>query len=132
MLWYLDTSALTKLVATEQESFALRAWLQGRTITTSELAYVELIRAARRYSEEYVRRAEEVLAEVDMVVLNIDVLTTAAALLPLELRSLDAVHVASALHLGSACEGIVTYDRRMQEAARLAGLAVESPGVGPD
>ncbi len=129
MAWYLDTSALTKLVASEQESPELQAWLNGRTIATSELSLVELLRAARRYSNDASARAEELLADTHLIVLNLGILRAAAALLPPELRSLDAIHVASALSLGSDCEGMITYDRRMQEAARHAGLTVESPGA---
>lgn len=126
--WYADTSALVKLFAVELESAALRAVMPERTVATTELALIEVPRALARLNIAY---AASMLAEIDIVSLSPDVIATASTLAPPQLRSLDAIHVATALHLGPDCDGIITYDRRMIEAARYHGLAVESPGRDP-
>jgi uncharacterized protein len=70
-----------------------------------------------------------VLARVDLVEASESLLRHAGTLSPSALRSLDAIHVASALALGVELDVVVTYDARMREAAERAGLRVESPGV---
>ena len=130
MSWYFDTSALTKLVADEPESSALAAARSNRRwrITTSDLTRTELARAALRKGSVDSQRTADLLREVDLIPVSIPVLDLAGRLEPPRLGSLDAIHLASALLLGSECEGVVTYDIRMREAAALAGLAVVSPG----
>lgn len=126
---YLDSSALVKLVVTEPESTALRLYLvEHRERVSSALAHVEVCRAARRKgaSEAALRRAEQVLARIGLVAIDEPLLRDAAALSPTGLRSLDAVHLATALSLDSL-DAVVTYDRRFDAAASEAGLAVESP-----
>jgi hypothetical protein len=90
---------------------------------------VEVPRAARRASpdEAVHARAEEVLSALDLVVLGADVRALAARLEPAVLRSLDAIHLASALTLAEQLECFVGYDERLCEAAERAGLAVASP-----
>ena len=126
---YLDSSALVKLVVSEPESVALRLYLvDHRERVSSALAYVEVCRAVRRTgaSEAALRRAEHVLARIGLVTLDEPLLRAAAALSPTGLRSLDAVHLATALSL-DGLDAVVTYDRRFDAAASEAGLAVESP-----
>lgn len=126
---YLDTSALVKLVSYEAESDALFAILSdGSAPVSSELAVVELIRAAQRRSQETVVRAELVLTQIHLVSLTRFLLERAAHLAPVLLRSLDAIHLASALQLGAELEAVVTYDDRMASAARQHGIAVAMPG----
>lgn len=126
---YLDTSALVKLVSYEAESDALFAILfDGSAPVSSELAVVELIRAAQRRSQETVVRAELVLTQIHLVSLTRFLLERAAHLAPVLLRSLDAIHLASALQLGAELEAVVTYDDRMASAARQHGIAVAMPG----
>lgn len=126
---YLDSSALVKLVVTEPESTALRLYLvEHRERVSSALAHVEVCRATRRKgaSEAALRRAEQVLARIGLVAIDEPLLRDAAALSPTGLRSLDAVHLATALSL-DGLDAVVTYDRRFDAAASEAGLAVESP-----
>ncbi len=125
-VWYADSSALVKFFAEEAETGALRQWTSGQTIATTELALVEVPRALARL--ELPPPDVSMLASFDFVPLSADVIVRAASLPPVALRSLDAIHVASALSLDTRCDGVVTYDRRMIEAARLAGLTVRSPG----
>ncbi len=126
---YLDSSALVKLVVAEPESTALRLYLvDHRERVSSALAHVEVCRAVRRKgaSEAALRRAAQVLARIGLVAVDEPLLRDAAALSPTGLRSLDAVHLATALSL-DGLDAVVTYDRRFDEAASEAGLAVESP-----
>jgi len=129
-LLYLDSSALVKLVLPERETTALMLLLRSEPHpVTSEIAMVEVPRAARRASsdERVWLRAEEVLAAVSLVPLRAELLRQAARLTPAELRSLDAIHLASALSLSPDLVGVVAYDERLASAARSAGLKVLSP-----
>jgi predicted nucleic acid-binding protein len=127
---YLDSSAIVKLVVTEPESGALRLYLASREErVASGLARVEVIRALRRVhgnARDLLRRADEVLGGIALVAVDDPVLRDAAALAPRGLRSLDAVHLATALSL-DGIEAVVTYDRRLSAAAAEAGLDVAAP-----
>ena len=126
----LDSSALVKLVLDEPESPALETWLSARlplTVTASDLVRVEVIRAVARTGPAGVPRARALLAGVDLVPLSPDLPELAAALAPPSLRSLDAVHLATALNLGSALDAFVVYDERLAQAATDAGLPVVTP-----
>ena len=127
---YLDSSAIVKLVVPEPESEALRRFLAGHEDrATSGLARVEVLRALRRAhggSRPALRRAEQVLEGIALVAVDEAILRDAAALRPGRLRSLDAVHLATALSL-DGLEALVTYDLRLRTAAVAAGLKVESP-----
>lgn len=125
-IWYAHSSALVKLFAEEAETGALRDATRGHMITTSELALVEVPRALARLGLP--QPDASMRATLDIVPLSADVIARAASLPPVALRSLDAIHIASALNLGTRCDGVFTYDRRMTEAARAAGLTVRSPG----
>jgi predicted nucleic acid-binding protein len=128
---YLDTSALVKLVIAEPESGALRGWLEhsatGLHLATSTLGRVELVRAAGRHSAGAVRIAEEVMSGISLVTLTPEVLADAATLTPAALRTLDAIHLATALRLGGALTAFVAYDGRLNLAAEAAGLPVVTP-----
>lgn len=125
---YADTSALVKLVLTEPESLALLAYLGGRSgVVTSALVTTELVRAVRRLQPDLEPRAHALISGLTRVDVDRGVLTAAAALPPSEMRSLDAIHLATALALGAELDAVLTYDARMAEAARAAGLRVEAP-----
>ncbi|QWF24000.1 type II toxin-antitoxin system VapC family toxin [Nocardioides sp. LMS-CY] len=125
---YLDSSAATKLVVEEPESAALLAYLEERAASaefvSSILFETELRRAARRrgIDEENVTAAVDLvnLAEAPRAVFKV-----AAAIGPMALRSLDAIHLATALR--EDVDVLVTFDRRLQDAGREAGLVVEAP-----
>ncbi|MGH9412380.1 MAG: type II toxin-antitoxin system VapC family toxin [Terriglobales bacterium] len=131
-LLYLETSALGKLAMPERETRALMGFLAGATaVVTSALTAVELTRLLLRQPSESMtawRRCSEILADIAQLALDPATLTRAATLPPPRLRSLDALHLASALSLPD-CAGMVTYDRRMIEAAAYHGMQVWSPGA---
>jgi predicted nucleic acid-binding protein len=127
--FYLDTSALAKLVVAEPETAALRSWLaeQERTLVSCDLARTELTRAVRRVAPERMVDAHAVLDGLTLLTVPAGVFTAAGRLDPVQLRSLDAVHLAAALELGDDLEGLVAYDERLQHAARLTGIEVVAP-----
>jgi predicted nucleic acid-binding protein len=125
---YLDSSALVKLAVREPESVALRRYLRRRRpLIASALVRTEVTRALLPLGAEAVQRGQHVLARIDLVRINDRVLDAAGAMLPAELRSLDAIHLATAQQLGADLARIVTYDDRMAMAADQLGLAVARP-----
>lgn len=127
-LWYLETSAVAKLVRPERETAALRRWLRDRRWIGSDLLRTELRRAATRAGGRAPARAERVLEAIDLIRVGTRVFDAAGHLEPVSLRSLDALHVAAALALGPDLEGMVVYDERLADAARSAGLVTAAPG----
>jgi predicted nucleic acid-binding protein len=128
-LVYLDASALVKLVAVEAESSALADFLSDwESKVTSRISAVELTRAARRAAlPDLVERAIALLDSVAFVELSPEIARLAGLLDPPRLRSLDAVHIASALSLSADVGPFLTYDARMQEAATAARFDVRAP-----
>jgi len=129
-LLYADSSALVKLVMAEAESGALLRLIEGREdLVTSAVAATEVVRAARRASTspDVTARARAVVRAVHLLAVDLKVLERAADLEPTELRSLDAIHLASALSIEDELEALVVYDRRLAAAAAAAGLSVLSP-----
>jgi len=125
---YVDSSAIVKLAVTEPESRVLRRYLSRRQLlATSALARTEVARALLPLGPAAVRRGGEVLQRMQLLRVNDRVLTAAGRMLPEDLRSLDAVHLATAGQLGKALRGVVTYDLRMADAARAIGWSVSSP-----
>jgi predicted nucleic acid-binding protein len=130
MAVYLDTSAFVKLAVEEPESGALRAFLEAAPgpRVSSALLRVEAHRAVRRYGAAPSAVIREGLGSMDLVAISDRILETAATLEPDIVRTLDAIHLASALAIGDDLEVIVTYDQRMAAGARLLGL----PAVAPE
>jgi hypothetical protein len=128
MAVYLDSSALVKLVVREAESAALRRFLRSHPIrVSSALARVEVTRAVRSQGTGARLRAQAVLSRVRLLQIDDDILSTAAQLEPGVMRSLDAIHLASARVFGAEMEALVTYDTRMRDAAAMLGFAVVAP-----
>jgi uncharacterized protein len=125
---YLDTSAFIKLVRSEPESDVLRRALAGRELISSVLLVTEGRRAARRYGELASRRARAGLTAVTLLPIDSAILTAAAELDPAELRSLDALHLASALSIGEDLARFYCYDARLADAAQVLGIEVSQPG----
>jgi len=127
-LTYVDSSAIVKLAVAEPESVALRRYLSRRQpLVSSALARTEVTRALLPGGPQTVARGQEVLRRIQLVRLNDRVLNDAGRMRPNGLRSLDAIHLASALRLGAAVKVIVTYDERMADAAKASGWSVASP-----
>lgn len=127
---YLDSSALVKLVVLEPESAALIERLQDwPERVSSALALTEVPRALRRsgFGASERRRGREVLARIALIEIDRRILTAAAALDPPMLRTLDALHLATALTLREDLAAFVTYDRRLRSAAEEAQLEVVTP-----
>jgi predicted nucleic acid-binding protein len=127
---YLESSALAKLVLPEPESGALADFLRDWPArTASVIARVELRRAVRREvrPRDVSSRAAAVLEDIALLPLDDETVERACALEPSALRTLDAIHLATALSIREALGGMVTYDRRLADAARRAGLTVWSP-----
>lgn len=127
--YYLDASALVKLLVSEPETEALIALLAGDpTVISSRIAWVELRRVLGRQSETDADQQLDGLMEGVLAIELDEVIAVAAGgLAPPTLRSLDAIHIASALAAGDELTALVTYDRRMAAAAQASGLAVEAP-----
>lgn len=131
---YLDSSALMKLVREEEETAALREWLDLRIehpVVTSELGRVEVLRAARRVGGQVLAEARAVVGDLDLVPLDRGVQDLACDIGDLRLRALDALHLASAVLLDEALTAFVAYDHRLMDAAQDAGLVVAAPGRSP-
>jgi predicted nucleic acid-binding protein len=127
-LSYVDSSAIVKLAIAEPESKALRRHLARRQpLVSSALARTEVARALMPSGPEAVARGEEVLRRVQLLRVNDRVLREAGRMEPEELRSLDAIHLASARVLGASLRQIITYDERMADAARASGWSVATP-----
>jgi predicted nucleic acid-binding protein len=131
---YLDTSAVAKLFVAEKETSDLRQWLsdlpEPPLLVSSALLGVELVRLLGLVSPTMVGAAESFLAaDVDIVEITPPVLGDAASVPPPRLRTLDAIHLATALDLGESLDVMLTYDKLLVEAARTAGLVVASPGA---
>lgn len=128
---YLDSSALLKLLHEEPESAALASWLSahaGSPMISSELAKVEVLRGCRRVNPDTLPAARSLLAQLDLIPLTSDLIDDAADIGEVTLRSLDAIHLASALSIRSDLAGFIAYDLRLGEAAVALGLGVLSPG----
>jgi predicted nucleic acid-binding protein len=127
---YLDSSALVKLVVTEPESSALVEFLRSPSDrVSSAVALAEVPRALRRsgFGASEGRRSREVMARIALVDVDRRILAAAAALDPPGLRTLDAIHLATALALREDLAALVTYDRRLAAAAERAHLEVSAP-----
>lgn len=128
---YLDSSAVLKLVRAEDETPALRDWLIARPdepLVTSELGRVEVLRAALRSGERVASTARLALGDLDLVPLDRPVQDLASTIGGPVLRTLDALHLASAVLLRDHLTAFVAYDHRLADAARHEGLVVETPG----
>ncbi len=129
MNYYLDSSALVKYFSAESSTVAVRGLLESDTVTsTSALSRVEVVRAAQRIGAPAVAAARRALGLVLVLELDGQVLDRAGTMMPgSSLRILDAIHLASAEVLGPSLTAVVTYDRRMIEAAEQLGLRVITP-----
>jgi predicted nucleic acid-binding protein len=126
---YLDSSAIVKLARREAESQALRTWLaeHPQPIVASSLARTETARALMRSEPTALVTLQSVLSLLIQKPLTDGVLDAAAALPGTTLRSLDALHLATAEALLPTLRWFVAYDKRLADAARDRGLPVAVP-----
>ena len=127
---YLDSAAVVKLAHAEPGSAALRGWLEERAETgwiSSVLTEIEAFRALARYAPAAVSRLPAVLDQIDLIDLEPRIRVLARAAGPAAVRSLDAIHLGTALHSRPGLTSFVTYDERLLDAAQTAGLRVDSP-----
>lgn len=131
---YLDSSALVKLVLAETETDALRDELARLDVpvVSSQLAIVEVTRAVRRTAPDdaaLLNATAALLGEgVGLIPMQRHVLDAAGLLDPVTVRSLDAIHIATATSLQPDLIAFVAYDIRATEAAAAAGLTTAAPG----
>ena len=124
----MDTSAYVKLIVDEPQSAALhRELARWPEWTSSALLGVEAVRACRRLGAAVADSAEASLSDIALVPMDDEVLTIARRLNPSELRSLDAIHLATALSIGADLGALFSYDDRLTAAAIAAGLCVLAP-----
>ncbi len=127
---YLDSSALLKLLFDEDESAALETWLSDRTATptfSSEVARIEVVRSARRLDVAVVPAARSLVAQLDVIPMTTGLVEEAADVGHPSLRSLDAIHLASALSVRDDLTAFVAYHTQLLSAAEAAGLPVVTP-----
>jgi predicted nucleic acid-binding protein len=133
---YIDTSAAIKLVRPEEHSAALSRWIDERPgipVISSVLIEVELLRATRRSDPARKAHASDVLRGISVVTLSPAVIARAVGYPDPDLRSIDAIHLATAEHVASATseaiEAFLAYDERLLAAAHKIGLAIAAPGT---
>lgn len=88
---------------------------------------MEVVRAVRRVASELTKKAGEVVAQVSVIEVVEPIRARASLLEPATVRSVDALHLATAIEIGDALDAMITYDARMAAAARSLGLAVTAP-----
>lgn len=124
---YVDASALVKLVVDEPESVEMQRWyVEGERVLSSVVGMIETRRAVNRREHE-LAHLEHVLGAIEFIEISDVIAARAAAIPPPVVRTLDAIHLATALALQPELEAFVTYDDRMAAAARALGLPVISP-----
>jgi len=127
---YLDSAAVVKLVHAEPESATLRSWLDKRAEVqwiSSVLTEIESFRALARYAPAAVSRLPAVLDQIDLIDLDQRIRMLAQTVTPVTVRSLDAIHLGTALRSRSSLTSFVTYDKRLRDAARAVGLPTDAP-----
>ena len=128
---YLDSSAIVPLIRAEATTQALREFLDENAAAlcfSSDLARTEVQRAVASDRPLVQAAARRQLSRLHLVHLTPGLLDDAGSLLPgMQVRSLDAIHLAAAQRAGSDLTAVVTYDRRMADAALALGLRVAAP-----
>jgi uncharacterized protein len=126
-LAYVDASAFVKLIVRERESEAMAETVDGQPLASSALLEVEAVRTVRRRQPDDEPTLRDMLLDLDLVEISVEIRESACTLGDSHLRSLDAIHLATALSLGQRCGTVITYDDRLAAAARAHGLTVTVP-----
>jgi uncharacterized protein len=127
--FYLDSSAFVKVVVEEPESPHIRGFLarQEARRVSSALLRAEAARAVRYLGPDALFGTRTALRRVDLITIDDRILDSAGVLEPAIVRTLDAIHLATALALGDDLAAVLTYDERMMEGAKLLGLPTVAP-----
>ena len=129
MSWYLDSSAILKLILTESESKSLNIFLTDEAMT-STISRVEVIRTLNRMYPLSVTKGKEILSKFLLTPMNPAILSSAENFPEsITLRSLDAIQIATVIFLNKSVEGVITYDKQMIKNAKKLGIKVVSPGM---
>jgi predicted nucleic acid-binding protein len=126
---YADTSGLAKLILHEVEGPALKAYLRDRefTLVSSELIEVELVRAVSRADIGLVSYAKSMVEGLILLPITGSVRRTAGEIFPGRIKSLDAIHLSTALEIKTDLAGLLTYDSRMAALAEESGIEALRP-----
>ena len=129
MSWYIDSSAIIKLIVAERESPHLKEYI-SENLLTSEISRVEVMRTVTVSASSLAPLAKKVLGALHSVDISPSILYIAENFASdISLRTLDAIHVATALSLQQVINGVITYDKEMSKNAKALGLSVVSPGA---
>lgn len=124
---YVDASAIVKLIVPEPESESFHRWyVEAERVVTSRVGMVEIERAARRHAHIENRRMQ-VLADLEVIELDEQIAKLTAGVGPASVRTLDSIHLATAVRMLPELDAFVTYDTRLAGAARAMGLPVVQP-----
>ncbi|MGO8882532.1 MAG: type II toxin-antitoxin system VapC family toxin [Streptosporangiaceae bacterium] len=126
---YLDTSAALKLVVAEPETGRLELWMAdhaGIPRVSSRLLRIEMLRAVTRTAPHRMSRVNVVLSAIALLSMD-DVAPAAEVIGDKTLRSLDAIHLATAHEIRTELSAFVCYDKRLRDSAHALGLPVEAP-----
>ena len=126
-LAYVDASAFVKLFLLERESEALSVATDSWQLASSALLEVEAVLAVRRRKPDAETTVRAMLQGLELIDIDADIRRAAAGVANPHLRSLDAIHVATALSLGDHCGTFFAYDQRLIAAAQAHGLTVTVP-----
>ncbi len=129
-LYYADTSAVIKLLVEETHSKAFAAFYDAHTDAewvSSALLLIEVTRAVTRARPALLPDARDLLLAFSSVAMDEDIVEGAMNEPGRGLRSLDAIHLATARILGPDLDAVVSYDDRLIKAANDAGLTTVSP-----
>ena len=129
---YLDSAALVKMIRPEAATPALRDWLNARPdamLMSSVLAEVEVTRALRRVAPEALPAIPHALARLYRVEIGPSIRAAAGLIGNAAVRTLDAIHLATAQSVGVELEALVSYDQRLLRAGDELGLPTASPGA---
>ena len=129
MAFVVDSSAIVKLIVDEPKSQSFSAWLKNckDDLFVSEIGHTEVARAITRVDVSLHGQLNNVLERFGTIRVSSQILTIASVLSPTNLRTLDAIHLASCLILGDDLTGFVTYDSAQADAATHNGITVIAP-----
>ena len=128
-MWFLDSSAILKLIVEEPESKTLRRFIPEYKMA-SRLSRLEVLRNVHQIDPKKVSTARDKLDGIFYVEINTPVLKNAEEIaLSMEIKSLDAIQAGSALFLKDSIAGVISYDKNLNRALKLLGIKVYAPGT---